>query len=148
MDSEISWTEPRILPLRDGRGPLFVDDDRFNPTWWRRNTNFGPPEYQWRSYAWRGEEVARMLLARRFSSHITGKLNPALMIWSFEVREDLRCSGDHIGTRIVEQFVDEFDDQEIYIGPTSESMSFWTRFGWPMCQCDSCWGRDFIVRRP
>lgn len=148
MDSEISWTESRILPLRDGRGPLFVDDDRFNPTWWRRNTNFGPPEYQWRSYAWRGEDVARMLLARRFSSHITGKLNPALMIWSFEVREDLRCSGDHIGTRIVEQFVDEFDDQEIYIGPTSESMSFWTRFGWPMCQCDSCWGRDFIVRRP
>lgn len=39
-----------------------------------------------------------------------GNLTTALMIWIFEVREDLRCSGDHIGTRIVEQFVDEFDD--------------------------------------
>ncbi len=89
-----------------------------------------------------------MLLARRFCSHLPEVTTPAVMIWNFEVRVDLRCSGDHIGTRIVEQFFDEFADEEIYIGPTSESMSFWTRFGWPMCECDSCGGRDFIVRRP
>ncbi|MFJ2505083.1 hypothetical protein [Microbacterium sp. NPDC087592] len=148
MHNEITWTEPLMESLSGGRGPAFADDDGFNPTWWRRNANFGPPEHQWRSYVWRGEEVARLLLACRFSSHLPTNLTPALMIWSFEVRGDLRCSGDHIGTRIIEQFEHEFDDEEIYVGPTSESMSFWTRFGWPMCECDSCRGRDFIVRRP
>ncbi len=116
--------------------------------WWRQNANFGPPEHQWRSYVWRGEEVARMLLALRFSSHLPHTSTPAVMVWDFEVREDLRCSGDHIGTRIVEQLVDELQDQEIYIGPTSESMSFWTRFDWQMCGCNRCWGQDFIVRLP
>lgn len=77
-----------------------------------------------------------MLLVCRFYSHLPDSSPPALMFWSFEVREDLRCGGDHIGTRIIEQFVDEFADEEIYIGPTSESISFWTRFGWPMREYD------------
>ncbi|WP_223286322.1 UvrD-helicase domain-containing protein [Kocuria atrinae] len=148
VHSEITWVEPPMTRLCDGRGPVFADDDRFNPTWWRRNADFGPPEHQWRSYAWRGEEVARMLVSLRFSSHISHTSVPAVMVWDFEVREDLRCSGDHIGTRIIEQFSDDFNDKEIYIGPTPKSTSFWTRFGWPMCDCASCCGRDFIVRPP
>lgn len=148
MHNEITWVEPPMTPLRDGRGPVFADDDRFKPTGWRRNADFGPPEYQWRSYAWRGEEVARMLISLRFFSHTSQTSVPAVMVWDFEVREDLRCSGDHIGTRIMEQFSDDFGDKEMYIGPTPKSTSFWMRFGWPMCDCTNCCGRDFIVRPP
>lgn len=147
MRSEITWVEPPMAPLGDRRGPVFADDDRFNPTWWRQK-RFGPPDHQWRSYARGGEEVARMLLALRFASHVPHTSIPAVLIWSFEVREDLRCSGDRVGTRIIEQVADEFDDLELYIGPTPESMSFWTRLGWPMCECDCCRGRDLIARRP
>lgn len=44
VHNEITWTEPPMVSLSGGRGPAFADDDGFNPTWWRRNANFGPPE--------------------------------------------------------------------------------------------------------
>lgn len=89
-----------------------------------------------------------MLFVLGYASHSRSAPSAAVMIWNFEVREDLRCSGDHIGTRIVQQFVDEYGDQEIYIGPTPASHSFWERFGWPLCDCDQCWGPDYFVRPP
>ncbi len=148
MDSEISWAEPPMAHHRDGRGPDFPDDDRFNPVWWRRTANFGPPEHQWRSYIRGGEEVARMLLSFRYATHSRESTTPAVLIWDFEVREGLRISEDRIGTRIITQLAEEFSDRELYIGPTSDAVGFWKRFGWPMCDCDRCEGRDMIVRRP
>ena len=137
-----------MASLGSRKGPVFADDDRFNPIWWRQNVHLGPPEHRWRSYVWRGEEVARMLLAMQFSRHWPRTTPPAVLVWSFEVREDMRCSGDHIGTRIVEELADELNDREIYIGPAPESTSFWTRLGWSMCNCDACRGQDIMVRHP
>lgn len=42
----------------------------------------------------------------------------------------------------------DYRDWKIYIGPTPRSKPFWDRFGWRMCDCDACDGRDLIVRRP
>lgn len=87
-----------------------------------------------------------MLLGLQFESHSDGSSIPALLVWCFEVRKDLRCSG--IGTTIVHDLVEEFGDKEIYIGSAVDAESFWRRFGWPMCQCEMCRGHDLIVRRP
>lgn len=95
-----------MVRLRDGQGPAFIDDDRFNPVWWRQDANFGPPDYQWRSYLRLGEEVARMLLVLRYVSHMPRAMEPAVMIWDFEVRDGLRISEDRIGTQIVTQFAE------------------------------------------
>jgi hypothetical protein len=137
-----------MVALRGKLRPDFVDDNRYTSAWWGESTTVGPPAYQWRSYTRHREEVARILLSFRFSSHSLDLSTPAVMVWSFEVREDLRCSGAHVGTTIVNQLVGEYCDRKIYIGPTRESETFWARFGWPMCDCDRCRGSDFIVRRP
>jgi hypothetical protein len=136
-----------MTKTRGRRRPDFGSDDGFTASWWGEDADFGPPDHQWRSYVRNGEEVARMLLSMRFLSHSDPSAS-ALMVWNFEVREGLQCSGEHIGTTIVEQLVSEYGDREIYIGPTPESVGFWERFRWPMCDCDECDGRNFIVRRP
>ncbi len=136
-----------MVMLRGGLRPNFVDDDRYTAAWWGESATVGPPTHQWRSYIQQGEEVARILLSLRFTSHSPGTSTSALMIWNFEVREDMRYNGTHIGTTIVNQLADEYRDREIYIGPTSASKAFWARFRWPMCDCDQCRGRDFIVRQ-
>lgn len=87
-----------------------------------------------------------MLLRLLYPSHSQGLSDRALMIWNFEIRADLRGGG--IGTTIIDQLLDEHSNREIYVGPTSDSVAFWERFGWPMCDCDDCDGRDFLVRRP
>ena len=148
MESEIAWVEPPMASMPGGRGPVFAEHIGFNPEWWRRDANFGPPEHQWRSYSRDGEEVARVLLSLRYPSHLPHSSDPTMMIWDFEVREGLRCNGEYLGTRIVNQLAEEFSDQEIYVGPASAAVGFWTRFGWPMCDCEACDGRDMIVRRP
>ena len=88
-----------------------------------------------------------MLLSLRFPSH-SDPSAPAVMVWNFEVREDLQASGEHIGTAIVDQLVAEYSEREIYIGPIAGSVGFWERFRWPMCNCEECNGRNFIVRLP
>lgn len=88
-----------------------------------------------------------MLLSLRYVSHTPRATAPAVMIWDFEVREGLRISEDRIGTRIITQLADEFSDRELYIGPAHDAVGFWERFGWPMCDCAACEGRDMIVRR-
>jgi hypothetical protein len=137
-----------MVTLHGKPRPDFVNDDRFTAAWWGGSATGGPPTHQWRSYIQHGEEVARILLSLRFPSHSLSPAPSALMVWSFEVREDLRCNGTHIGTTIVNQLVDEYRDREIYIGPTPESRTFWARFRWPMCNCDDCRGHDFIVHKP
>ena len=132
-----------------GRVKLDFDaDHRFTSTWWPQTTPLGPPDYQWRSYTADGEEVARMLLSLRFPSHSPRKLASAVLIWNFAVRSGLCRSSAHLGTTIVLRLVREFRNGEMYIGPTPESLTFWTRFGWPRCECERCGARDFIVRRP
>lgn len=133
---------------RHGLRPDFADDERFTTAWWAEDNEFSMPEHQRRKYMRNGQEVARILLSLRFPSHSPGPSASAVMIWNFEVREDLRCSETHVGTTIVNQLVGEYLDREIHIGPTPESEPFWARFGWPMCDCDRCESRDFIVRRP
>ena len=147
MADVITWVEPEMVTLRGKSRPDFVDDDRYTAAWWGNSASVGPPAYQWRSYIRLGEEVARILLGLRFDAH-SRHPSTALLVSNFEVREDMRCSGTHIGTTIVNQLDAEYRDREIYIGPTSESKTFWARFGWPMCDCDQCRGRDLIVRRP
>lgn len=146
MADDIAWVEPEMVRLQGRLTPGFADDARFTASWWSENANLRPPSYLWRSYSAGGEEVARVLLSLGFPSHSGDASVPALLVWSFEVRDDLR--GDGFGTTIVDQLAREFPDRELYIGATAESASFWERFGWPMCDCDECDGRDFIVRRP
>jgi hypothetical protein len=146
MFSTLSWAEPAFKSGPERGGPKYALDPRFNTTWWNRNVQFGPPEHQWRSYFSDGEEVARVLLSLRYESHLRSA-STAILIWSFEVREDLRVSGKHLGTRIAEDISAEFSTREMYVGPTVESASFWERFSWPYCECVNCEGRDMIVRR-
>lgn len=148
MQPYISWTEPSSRVGRFERGPDFAPDERFTASWWERNVNFGPPDHQWRSYGRGGEEVARVLLSLRFTSHSLRPPPPAVLVWSFEVRDDLRLNGERIGTRIVDQLSHEFDGFEIYAGPTETSAAFWERFGWSYCACARCGGDDLIVRIP
>ncbi|MGI5185442.1 hypothetical protein ACQEVZ_55275 [Dactylosporangium sp. CA-152071] len=148
MSDMITWVEPQMTILRGRLRPNFADDDRFNAAWWGQNAGIGPPAHQWRSYIRRGEEAARLLLSFSFRTHSLDSAERALMIWSFEVRQDLRCSGSYVGTNIINQLVDEYRDREIYIGSSPSSATFWARFGWPMCDCDECEGRGFIVHRP
>ncbi len=143
----ITWEEPEMVVMHGRRRPDYADDRRFTRTWWA-NGGLGPPDHQWRSYIQRGEEVARLLLHLRYPAHSSRTNSPAVMVWSFEVREDLRCNGTHLGTAIIQQLASEYRDREIYVGPTQQSASFWARFGWPMCNCTECDGRDLIVRRP
>lgn len=147
MENAITWAAPSMTRTRGRRRPDFGSDDGFTASWWGEHADFGPPDHQWRSYSQNGEQVARLLLSLRFSSH-TSPPAPAVMVWNFEVRQDLQRNGEHIGTTIVDELVAEYRDQEIYIGPTPDSIGFWKRFRWPMCDCDYCGGRDFIVRRP
>lgn len=136
------------MNLRSEVRQSFPEDDRFTAAQWKPRPGFGRSGFQWRSYFRASEEVARVLLVHQFLSHSATPSTHALLISNFEVREDLRASGDRIGTRIVHDIVDEFRDQEIYIGPTPTSTTFWAKFRWPMCGCGVCRGRDFIVRRP
>ena len=129
-------------------GPDFADDDRFTHEWWLEYGSFGPSTHQWRSYVRGGEEIARMLLSLHYVSHSLPESQRAVLVWSFEVREDLRCSGEHLGTRIIEQLDDEYRDWELYVGSAPNALSFWLRFGWPMCECKDCRGSDMIIRRP
>jgi hypothetical protein len=147
MDS-IVWVETKSIGVHGGSHPAFVNDDRFDNNQWKGAANFGPPMYQGRSYLREGEEIARMLLCIQYPSHFQNSSMPARMLWNFEVREDLRGSQGRIGTTIVEQLIAERPNQEMYIGPTARSITFWRRFGWPMCSCPDCDGRDFVVRRP
>ena len=148
MTDVIEWAEPETVTLRGRLRPDFVDDNRYTAAWCGQNAGFGSPAHQWRSYSRHGEEVARMLLSLYFTSHSPDSSVPALMVWNFEVREDLRRSGLHIGTTIVEELAVEYHDREIYVGPTFESVTFWARFQWPMCDCEQCDSRDFRVCRP
>jgi hypothetical protein len=147
MNDTITWAPPRMTKTRGRRQPDFDVDEGFTVSWWGENTDFSPPDYQWRSYSRDGQEVARLLLSLRFPSHSVPAV-PAVLIWNFEVHRGLQRSGAHIGSRIVVELTAEYRTQEIYIGPTPESVGFWRRFGWPMCDCDDCGGRDFILRRP
>ncbi|MDR6868585.1 hypothetical protein J2Y69_003204 [Microbacterium resistens] len=148
MKSEVAWLEPPMVRGRFGWGPEFVDDDRFTHEWWLENGDFGPPAHQWRSYVRGGEEVARALLSLQYVSHSPATSRQAMLIWNFEIREDLRCTGEHLGTTIIEQLAEEYHDREIYIGSAPDAMGFWTKFGWPLCDCDDCRSRHMIVRCP
>lgn len=147
MQNAITWAEPGMAIIRGRRRPDFGLHNGFTASWWGENAGFGPPDHQWRTYSQNGEEIARLLLSLRFTSHSL-PADPAVMIWNFEVRGDLQRNGEHIGTRIVDELVAEYGNREIYIGPTSDSIGFWEQFRWPMCDCDECNGRDFILRRP
>lgn len=136
-----------MMTIRGRSRPDFNDDDGFTASWWGENADLGPPDHQWRSYTWNGEEVARLLLSLRYSSHWNPTV-PALMVWSFEVRRDLQRREAHVGTRIIEALVAEYRGREIYVGPTPDSIGFWQQFDWSMCDCEECGGRDFIIRRP
>lgn len=144
MQQAITWAAPPMTWTRGRRRPDFGFHDGFRASWWGEHSSFGPPDHEWRTYSRNGEEVARLLLSLRFTSHSVPAV-PAVMVWNFEVHRDLQRSGEHIGTRIIDELVAEYSDREIYIGPTAESIGFWERFRWPMCDCEECAGRDFIV---
>lgn len=148
MTGPITWEQPAMVMHHGRRRPNYDDDDRFNAEWWGEHGNFTPPDYQWRSYRRDGQEIARALLVLRFTSHTPDHAGPALLIWNFEVRRDLQRTGEHIGTELVQALAAEYPDREIYSGPTPQSMPFWKRFGWPMCDCEDCFGRNLVVRRP
>lgn len=147
MENAITWAVPDMKTTRGRRRPDFGSDDGFTASWWGEHADFGPPDHQWRSYSQNGEQVARLLLSLRFPSHSNLPV-PAVMVWNFEVRQDLQRNGAHIGSTIVAELAAEYQDLEIYIGPTSDSIDFWKQFRWPMCDCDECNDHDFIVRRP
>lgn len=148
MSELVTWEPPEIVTRHGRRRPAFADDPRFTAQWWGQNGDFTPPDYEWRSYRRDDEEIARALLSLRFPSHTGDRSVPALLIWNFEVRQDMQRTGEHVGTALVDALAAEYRDWEIYIGPTPHSKPFWDRFGWPMCDCEDCDGRDFIVRRP
>lgn len=148
MPSELTWNEPPLVHRENDWGPDFANDDRFTHEWWLEDGHFGPPSHQWRSYRCEDEEVARVLLSLRYVSHSPVPSPLALLIWNIEVREDLRQNGARLGTTIVDLIAEEFSDREIYVGSVPEAMDFWTTFGWPMCDCDECRGRNMMVRHP
>jgi hypothetical protein len=144
----ITWVETKSMRLHGRLRPAYIDDERFDRAQWTGPADVGPPAYQWRSYLRGGEEIARSLLCLKYPSHSLDSSKSARMLWNLEVRDDIRGSRDHLGSAIVEQLIRERPDQEMYIGPTAESITFWQRFEWPMCSCPDCDGRGFIVRRP
>lgn len=148
MSGLITWEQAEIVTHHGRRRPAFAEDPGFTAQWWGQNADFTPPDYEWRSYRRDDEEIARALLSLKFPSHTGDPSVPALLIWNFEVRQDLQRTEEHVGTALVDALAAEYRDWEIYIGPTPRSKPFWDRFRWPMCDCEDCDGRGLIVRRP
>ncbi|APH45460.1 hypothetical protein BMW26_11235 [Microbacterium sp. 1.5R] len=122
-------------------------DEFYTEQMWTSNTSFGDVPHQWRAYSAGGEEVARVLLSLRYDSHLRGAL-PAVMIWNFEVREDLRRRGLYLGSMIVSDLLSDHADREVYAGPASGSEGFWKRTRLQRCECARCAGTDHFVYRP
>ncbi len=94
MAELITWKQPETLPHRGRRRPDYPTDDRFTAHWWGESGDFTPPDYEWRSYRRGDEEIARALLVLTFSSHTAHRSVPALLVWNFEVRQDLQRNGN------------------------------------------------------
>lgn len=148
MSVLIAWEHPKIVERGGRRRPDFAEDPRFTFPWHWWTDDLTSSESEWRSYSRDDEEVARLLLVRNFRSYTAGRPVPAVLISDLEVPTGLRRTGQYIGTSLVKELVEEFRGWEIYVGPTASSMWFWDGFGWPMCDCEVCDGRDLIVRRP
>lgn len=81
-----------------------------------------------------------------FASHLSDSSAAAIIVLSFEVREDLRCGEERIGTTVIHQLIREYRNQVIYLGSAAGSHSFWQKLGWRMCACDFCDSRELMIR--
>lgn len=147
--SKLRWALVETTLVNGRWQPNYDDDIGFTPSMWLERSR-GRTDHQWRSYLLDGDdEVARMLLTPTYSSHTHRRATRAVLLDAIEVRADLQRSGTHIGRMVIEELVDDHRNWEIYAGPTASSALFWDeKLGWPRCDCNDCYGRDFVVWRP